>query len=198
MIYLVLHGETEWNRQRRFQGRLDSPLTPDGLAQARRAGTKLAGLIDDAAACLIVSSPLGRARQTAEIVCEAMRVPTERLSLDPRLMEIDLGSWAGLTRDEVEELWPRPLDGSSRYDWYFRSPDGERLDTLTARLREWLADTERGNATTIAVSHGVASRILRGLYANLPMERALSLEITRDVIFKLADGRVDTIRTQAN
>ena len=102
MIYLVLHGETEWNRQRRFQGRLDSPLTPYGLEQARRVGSTLGRLIKDPAMCRLMSSPLGRARQTAEIICAALGVSSVQLALDPRLMEIDLGSWAGLTRAEVE------------------------------------------------------------------------------------------------
>ena len=198
MIYLVLHGETEWNRQRRFQGRLDSPLTSEGLEQARQVGRTLAHLVRDASTCRIISSPLGRSRRTAEIVCEAMGVPIERLSLDARLMEIDLGSWAGLTREEVEAKWPRPLAGANRYDWYFRSPDGEPLETASARLREWLSDTDRNDATAIAVSHGVASRILRGLYANIPMGDALALEVSRDVVFKLADGIIQRIQCQTD
>jgi len=193
MIFLLLHGETEWNRRHRFQGRLDSPLTPHGMQQAHQAGKTLSLLIEDLSKCRIVSSPLGRARQTAEIVCTALSVSLDHLTLDPRLMEIDLGSWAGLTRDEVEAKWPRPLDGATRYDWYFRSPDGEALDTAAARLGEWLADIERASETTITISHGVASRILRGLYTNLPIQQALSLQISRDVIFKLADGCTERI-----
>ena len=193
MIYLVLHGETEWNRQRRFQGRLDSPLTPEGLEQANRVGIALSRIVENVAGCQIVSSPLGRARHTAEVICEKLKMPPTRLVLDPRLMEIDLGSWAGLTRANVEERWPRPLEGANRYDWYFRSPDGERLDAVTARLRQWLTDTANSGAITIAVTHGIASRILRGLYACLSMEQALSLEISRDAIFRLANRKIEKI-----
>ena len=75
--------------------------------------------------------------------------------------------------DEVEARWPRPLDGAGRYDWYFRSPDGETLDDLTARVRQWLADAA-GRDRMIAVSHGVTSRCLRGLYGGLETSEALS------------------------
>ena len=63
-IYLVRHGETEWNRARRYQGWSDSPLTVRGLAQAEAIGKKLCG-ISEAASAEIVSSPIGRARHTA-------------------------------------------------------------------------------------------------------------------------------------
>jgi len=196
MIFLLLHGETEWNRQRRFQGRLDSPLTPDGVQQARRVGMTLSALTKDLASCRIVSSPLGRARQTAQIVCTALGISSDSLKLDPRLMEIDLGSWSGFTREEVEAKWPRLLDGTSLYDWYFRSPNGEPLETISARLREWLTDIQQTPGTTIAITHGIASLILRGLYTNLPIQEVFSLEFSRDTIFKLSDGRVESIRPQ--
>ena len=72
MFYLTLHGETEWNRDRRFQGQLDSPLTEHGVEQAHRMGVTLRELIGDATGYVIVSSPLGRARRTAEIIREVL------------------------------------------------------------------------------------------------------------------------------
>jgi len=196
MILLVLHGETEWNRQHRFQGRLDSPLTPDGVQQARRAAKALSVQIKDLADYRIVCSPLGRARQTMEIICSVLGLSSGHVKLDPRLMEIDLGSWSGLTRDEIEAKWPRILDGANGYDWYLRSPDGEPLEAITARLREWLTDVEQTPGTTIAISHGLASLILRGLYTNLTLQEVFNLEFSRDTIFKLSDGRLDSIRPQ--
>ena len=192
MFYLTLHGETEWNRDRRFQGQLDSPLTEHGVEQAHRMGVTLRELIGDATGYVIVSSPLGRACRTAEIICEVLGIEPRQIETDARIAEINLGSWAGLTRGEVEARWPRPLDGAGRYDWYFRSPDGETLDDLTARVRQWLADAA-GRDRMIAVSHGVTSRLLRGLYGGLETSEALSLEVSRDVVFRLHDKCVDRV-----
>jgi broad specificity phosphatase PhoE len=193
VIYLVLHGETEWNRERRFQGRLDSPLTPTGREQAGRAGQILARLIDDPSAWTLTSSPLGRARETAGVIGDALGIEPGAIELDERLAEFDLGSWSGLTRAAIEARWPRMLDDASRYDWYFRSPDGETLADLTERLRGWLADVGQTGQSKIAVTHGVASRVLRGLYAGLAVEAAIALEISRDVIFRLSAGSIDRI-----
>jgi broad specificity phosphatase PhoE len=192
VFYLTLHGETEWNLERRFQGQLDSPLTEHGVQQARRMGVTLRELLVDSTGYAVVSSPLGRARRTAEIICEALGIESRRIETDARIAEINLGSWAGLTRNEVETRWPGTLDGAGRYDWYFLSPDGERLDDFTARLRQWLDDIARRDRI-IAVSHGVTSRILRGLYAGIAESQALTLEVSRDVVFRLHDGLIDRI-----
>jgi broad specificity phosphatase PhoE len=190
MIYLALHGETEWNRERRFQGRLDSPLTTHGIEQAHRMGAALKRIIGHGKSWAVASSPLGRAQTTARIICEAIGIDAEHLELDERLAEIDLGSCAGLTREEVQTGRPGSLDGTNRYDWYFRSPDGESFDAVSARLCSWLNAVERRPHPTIAVTHGVASRVLRGIYANLSIYASLGLEVTRDAVFLLADGRI--------
>ncbi|HKN02087.1 MAG TPA: histidine phosphatase family protein [Candidatus Binataceae bacterium] len=192
MIYLTLHGETEWNRQRRFQGQLDSPLTEHGVQQARLMGTTLRVLLGDSTGCTIVSSPLGRAHRTAEIICEVLGIAPKQIETDARLAEINLGSWAGCTRDEVKARWPGALDDTGRYDWYFRSPDGESLDDVTTRVRQWLSDTAARDRR-IAVSHGVTSRILRGIYGGIAKPVALTLEVSRDVVFRLHDGSIDRI-----
>lgn len=192
MFYLTLHGETEWNRERRFQGQLDSPLTRRGLEQAHRMGTTLRELLGDSTGCTIVSSPLGRAHRTAEIICEVLGIPSREIETDARLAEIDLGSWAGLTREEAATRWPKALDGSGRYDWYFRSPDGETHAALSSRVRQWLSDNAQRDRL-IAVSHGVTSRILRGLYGGIGEAAALELEVSRDVVFRLHDGSIDRI-----
>ncbi|MGC1676029.1 MAG: histidine phosphatase family protein [Candidatus Binataceae bacterium] len=95
MFYLTLHGETEWNRERRFQGQLDSPLTGLGVEQAYRMGAILRELLSDSTPSAIVSSHLGRARRTAEIICQVLGIAPSEIETDARLAEIDLGSWAG-------------------------------------------------------------------------------------------------------
>jgi broad specificity phosphatase PhoE len=192
VFFLTLHGETEWNRERRFQGQLDSPLTEHGVQQAHLMGVTLRELLGDSAACAVVSSPLGRAHRTAEIICRVLGLEPRQIETDARLAEINLGSWAGMTRQEVEALWPGALDAAGRYDWYFRSPDGETLDAVTARVRHWLSDTARRDRM-IAVSHGVTSRLIRGLHGGVEESEALMLEVSRDVVFRLDGGSIDRI-----
>jgi broad specificity phosphatase PhoE/ribosomal protein S18 acetylase RimI-like enzyme len=192
-IYVTLHGETEWNQQRRFQGRLDSALTETGREQARRAGVTLQRLIGGSTEVLIVISPLGRALETARVICKTLNVDFGRVEIDSRLAEIDLSSWAGLTREEVGKRWPDLVHGAGRYDWYFRSPDGERFEDLADRLAAWLTAARERSVVTIAVTHGVASRVLRGVYAGLPREKAITLENNRNVLFRLCDGFVDSV-----
>jgi probable phosphoglycerate mutase len=156
-IYLLRHGETEWNAVHRFQGKLDSPLTQRGVAQAEQCGRMLAAVVGKVDA--MVASPLGRARQTAEII-HALGVYPE-LRLDERLAEVSLGCWDGLTHARIDAGWPGARDGATRYDWYFRSPDGESHASAEARLRDWLGEQQ---GTVVAVAHGLVGRILRGVY----------------------------------
>jgi broad specificity phosphatase PhoE len=186
------HGETVWNRERRFQGRLDSPLTERGLAQARRMGETLAGRVADREQLAIVASPLGRARETAAAVCRVLEASPDRIETDARLTEIDVGIWSGLTYAEIAERWPDAITPARRRDWFFRSPDGETYDEIAARVRSWLDDAA-ARSTLIVVAHGITSRLLRGLYLGLPRSELLRLELSQDAIFKLADGTVERL-----
>src|SRR4051812_24393478 len=105
MIYLVRHGETEFNLLGRLQGRFDSPLTPKGVTQAEAIGRHLrtlVGLPDD---WIVVSSPLARTVRTAEIIRAETGIASDVIT-DHRLREISMGSWDGLSREEIEERWP--------------------------------------------------------------------------------------------
>ena len=187
-IFLVRHGETEWNRSRRYQGWSDSPLTPHGVAQAEAIGKRLR-VLPEAAAAEIVASPLGRARRTAEIIAERLGRHAP-LRFDDRLKEISLGSWDGLHRTEIASLAPGIFD-HDYFEWYFRTPDGETYDAFAGRIAAWLA--EAGEAPVIVVAHGVVTRVLRGLYAELPRSEALSLPVPQDRVFRLAGGAIEEI-----
>jgi broad specificity phosphatase PhoE len=189
-ILLVRHGETEWNRERRHQGRFDSPLTERGIAQARAIGRRLATL-PEAIAAPIVASPQGRARHTAEIIRDELR-GTGALHMDDRLREQSVGSWDGLTYHEIEAEAPGVFDGEGSHAWYFRPFDSESYDAFASRLGEWLGEQDEA-APVIAVAHGLVSRVLRGLYAHLPREVALTLPVPQDKIFRLSGGSIETI-----
>jgi broad specificity phosphatase PhoE len=185
-IYLIRHGETEWNAQGRFQGKLDSALTETGVKQAEAIGRCLAGL--DLSLDAFVSSPLGRTRQTAAIIAGSAHLPAAQC--DDRLAEVSLGSWDGLTHFDIDAQWPGLLDGSTPFDWFFRSPDGETYDSAFQRAECWL---EERQGVTLAVSHGLISRIIRGAYCGLSRTDALSLPVPQDVIWKLSSGRIEPI-----
>ena len=185
-ILLVRHGETEWNRERRYQGWSDSSLTARGLAQAEAIGRYLC-IHPDAHGATIVASPIGRARRTAEIIAECLG-HSASLRFDERLREISLGSWDGRDRREIRSLMGKEF---TEFEWYFRTPDGENYDGFAGRIAGWL--DEVGDGPVIAVCHGVVTRVLRGLYAGLPRPDALRLAVPQDRIFRLADGMIEEI-----
>lgn len=138
-IILARHGETDWNRERRWQGHADRPLNDTGREQAEALAAELAG--EPIAA--VYSSDLMRAHETARVVAD-------RLGLDvvtvPGLRERRFGSWEGLQDVEVERLYPDsngPPDGESRVDM---------LDRVLESL-EAIADANR-DRTVLVVSHG--------------------------------------------
>ena len=99
-LLLVRHGLTDWNREGRFQGHLDPPLSDDGREQARLIATRLAASAKEPAR-RIVSSPLLRALETAEIIAEALGLPTDKVVRDARLRELGQGAWEGRTHAEL-------------------------------------------------------------------------------------------------
>jgi len=190
-IFLVRHGETEWNRTRRYQGWSDSPLTDQGRAQAKAIGRLLSKLPEIGSADL-VASPIGRARHTAEIIRECLG-RSEPLRFDDRLRELSFGTWDGLTRAEIAALMPGAFDEERRDEWYFATPDGETYEVFAGRVGAWLAEAQAGDRPLIVVTHGVVTRILRGLYAGLPRAAAMRLPVPQDRLFRLAAGAIEEI-----
>jgi len=186
-IYLVRHGETEWNRDGRLQGQQNSSLTARGREQAGQLGRLLSRLLGPQQR-LIQASPLGRALETAAIIRQ--HVPGPELMIDSRLQEMTLGSWEGLTRTEVNKLCKGVVGGDSNAEWWFRAPGGESYDHFQERVRSWLAEQ---SGAVIAVSHGITTRMIRGEYLELSRHERLSLPVPHGVIWRLRGGAVETI-----
>lgn len=190
MIYLCRHGQTFHNREGRLQGRFESDLTPLGRAQARA----MAALLDDMvpaherAPWRLVASPLRRAHDTAKAISERLGLAVE---LDERLVEIDVGEWSGRLREEVRGENPHLLGDDA---WGFHAPGGETYEAMTARLGAWLSEqAAEPERRLIVVSHGVAGRLLRGLYGGLSKDETLRQDIPQDAVFRLADGHIARI-----
>jgi broad specificity phosphatase PhoE len=193
MIYLIRHGQTEMNKVGRFQGRLDSPLTALGEAQARRVGARLKALAAEVGgAWAIDASPLGRTRRTAELVAEGMGLAVRRY--DPRLAEVDFGPWEGLTRDEIVALRP---DLAEVRAFFLRCPDGETYEALTSRARSWMDEALAAREHIVAVSHAGVGRLMRGLCLGLTLDEIRALDTPQDVVFRLADGAVERFECAA-
>ena len=186
MIYLLRHGQTEFNREGRLQGRLDSPLTELGLEQARRMGATVREVVDEPARWTLVSSPLGRARRTAEIVRDVCGLPGP-IVFDERLSEIHVGDWEALNREEIEAVAPGVIGTPG---WLLTAPGGETYAVAAARLGAWLAEVnEADGRRRLVVCHGVAGRILRGLYAGVSPDEVWSAPSPpQDAVFRLHQG----------
>ncbi|MGP4753816.1 histidine phosphatase family protein [Agrobacterium pusense] len=187
-IYLLRHGETVWNSLGRFQGQQDSPLTSRGNEQADQVAHLLRdALHNDDQLFQMQISPLGRVRQTADRV--QAKVPLPYIE-DDRLVEVTTGSWDGMTRFEIDNEFPGHLDGSNAFDWYFRAPDGESFDDVCKRATSWISDIRH---PTIAISHGLFGRILRGVLLGLSKREMLELPVPQDGFYRLADGRCELV-----
>lgn len=144
-LLLARHGETDWNREGRWQGHADVSLNDRGREQARALAAQLA----DEPIDVIYASDLARAHETALIVAEQKRMP---VTTDAGLREIDVGRWSGLTPDEIARCFP----GMTTHD-------GETNDQHLARVVDAfrrIATRERGRRVLV-VSHGKTLRVIR-------------------------------------
>jgi probable phosphoglycerate mutase len=150
-------------------------------------GRLLSTLADDQGSWSVVSSPLGRAYHTARLVCEAAAFDGS-IETDERLAELSVGDFEGLTRDEILALAPETEFGPG---WLFNAPGGESEAQLRTRLAAWLADADVADSRTyVAVSHGVAGKMLRHLYAGEPLHGATP---PQDSVFRLVAGRIERL-----
>ena len=162
------HGRTEWNATGRFQGQLDPPLDDEGRSQAARTAPHLlAGLSPEDT--VVVSSDLARAAETAATLTALLGVS---LRLDPRLREHGLGSWEGLTREEVAARHPEQYA-----DWMAGRPvrgrGGEEASEVAARGLAALAELPAASVAVVVTHGGTASRLLEALLEVGPGHRRM-------------------------
>jgi broad specificity phosphatase PhoE len=186
-LLLMRHGETVWNHEHRFTTRTDVPLSEAGRGQAEQAAERLADTVIDR----IYSSPLGRARFTAEAVA-GRRSPAPEIVVDERLTEIDAGPFEGKTE---EELADGPLADQFRR-WHSDAepefPEGaEPFDRALARAAAFLDDHEGEDGTTLVVTHGSLARLMVSSYflgGPPPLHRHLWLDNCRLAVVEWRGG----------
>jgi broad specificity phosphatase PhoE len=190
MIYLVRHGETVWNVDGRQQGHQDSPLTPVGIEQAGSVGRVLRQRILYSNNLSVETSPLGRARETAAIIASEIGVDPDRIVISPLLIEHNWGEWQGLTWEEIEEKYPGAWQARESDKWRYVVPGGDSYEQLTLRTRRWL-EGKLLAPITIAVTHEMISRTIRGSYIGLPHVETLRLSHRHDRIYSLNNGKIE-------
>ncbi|MDO5096800.1 MAG: histidine phosphatase family protein [Peptostreptococcaceae bacterium] len=169
-LYITRHGETEYNQKHILQGNSDSPLTQKGLDGAK----KLADFLEPIPFEKIISSNLGRAVKTAEIIAEKRG---QQVIQNPVVAEIGFADWQGKTREEIciNEQSER------NYRYYFERPDlyrpiknAESFDSLFSRARTFLSEmkelaTRIPDANVLLVTHGAYIKALLAVASNLPL-----------------------------
>ena len=160
LLMFARHGETDWNRDRRFQGHADPPLNAAGRTQAEDLARSLAGEQFDAIYC----SDLLRAHETATIVGTHLEL---RVTPCPGLREIDVGSWSGLTVDEISERFP---GGYERWLQGEPAHDGETREQLTARVTSSVRKIVGAHAggRLLLVAHGGVIRSVQRVALGAP------------------------------
>jgi len=152
-LYILRHGETEWNAQGRMQGALNSPLTPTGRAQAERQASILAQC--DLSGFDVISSPQGRAFETAGI---ALARQVSHIRTDDGLREIGVGLWAGRLRSDLSQGTDITEGPDGALALYERAPEGEGFAALEQRCEAFLKTISR---PSVLITHGITSRMLR-------------------------------------
>ncbi len=128
-MWLVRHGQTDWNLRGIYQGQSDIPLNETGISQARQLARDLAGIRFNA----VYASDLSRARHTAEIIARELGLT---VNLDPRLREINQGVWEGKTIEHVQETYKPDF---SRNPKYITTPRAEGAESLADVIRRMVA-----------------------------------------------------------
>jgi probable phosphoglycerate mutase len=187
-LYFVRHGETDWNRAQRYQGRRDIPLNDTGRSQARRNGRVLAEALGAAAGSLdYVASPLLRARETMELVRTELALPAAGYRTDDRLSEIHYGHWEGQLWSELPRTDPEGYAARQADPWSWQPTGGESYRMLSQRVALWLADMHRD---AVVVAHGGVSRALRGLVLRLEGADVTRLPVPQDKVLLVQDGSI--------
>ena len=200
-LYLVRHGQTQWNAIGRYQGWKDSPLTALGRQQAAANGD----LLRREGVDRIVASPLGRTRQTTQIIVDRIeRDPIERdpidrdsverspvecdpIEFDDRLREVNVGDWGGMTLDDVRAQYPAQWEARSADPIGHRPPNGENRMELQQRVAPLIDEIIAAGVDRIAiVSHGITTRVILNHLLRLTVDEQLAFTVPNDCVYRCA------------
>lgn len=185
LLYVIRHGQTDWNAEGRLQGQQDIELNALGRRQATGNGEKLAELLGDSVDSFdFIASPLSRTRETMERVRAAMALDPKAYRTDERLVELSFGDWEGFTIPQMHAISADKVFARNIGKWDF-IPPGERAESyeiLSWRVGSWLQSVDR---PTVCVSHGGVVRSIFRLIGEVPPADAADLGIPQDRILRV-------------
>ncbi len=169
-LWLIRHGETDWNVEGRWQGHADIPLNANGIAQAVTMAEKLQWIPFAA----VYASDLIRARETAVILAKKIKLPVNR---EPRLREIDQGEWEGMLVGEIEARYAERFQQRSKDPFSVAPPGGETALQVLTRACAAIEDIVQSypQEEVAVIGHGFVFALLRLHYQNLPKEKLWDL-----------------------
>jgi probable phosphoglycerate mutase len=190
-LYLIRHGETDWNARRLLQGRRDIPLNAVGQGQAVVSGTCLKWLLPDATTVAFIASPLGRTRQTMEIIRQQLGLDAADYRTDERLVEINFGEWEGLDWQQIAERQPERYQARQADPLNFIPTDGENYPHVFERVGSLLNSLQRD---TVLVAHAGVLRSCLALLTDVPDTEVPLLEIPQDQVLMIRGARFAWMR----
>lgn len=192
-IYMIRHGETDWNKERKLQGQVDIPLNAFG----RHLAEETAPALKDIPFSAVYTSPLSRARETAELVMAGRQVP---LIEEPRIVEMGFGEYEGLCCNEDGWNIPDPdfrnfFDAPEKY----QPPRGGETfrqvsDRLESFLKELLGNQKLRDKTVLLSTHGAALCGILRLIKQNPLERYWDGGVHKNCAVTIAEAAGNEIR----
>jgi 2,3-bisphosphoglycerate-dependent phosphoglycerate mutase len=175
-LFLLRHGETDWNKARRVQGHIDRPLNEQGFAQARAAATAIRALHVQRPFNFVIVSDLERARQTAQLAAEHLSFDH---AIDAQWRERNFGVLESLTHDEMLAQQPTVYAGWKSGEPDFQLTEGESLRQFSARVHQVLLATieQYAGQRVLVVTHGGVVDMARRIVENAPLSMPRGYEI---------------------
>ena len=185
-IYLLRHGQTLWNAEGRYQGQLDSVLTPKGKEQAEANALKLSQYID-IKKVKFFASPLGRAKVTAEIIAQCNGMESSKIIFEQDIQEFNYGIFEGQTKEYCKEVYAQEFFDREADKYNYVLEGGESYVKVFERLKRWLVSVQN-EEIIVVVAHEMINRALRGIYCNMTTDKMLTLRQENDVLIKLKNN----------
>jgi len=184
-IFVIRHGETDWNLAGRLQGHHDVPLNDLGREQAAHAARVVERLSGGSAGLDYVASPLSRTAQTMAILRGELGLAPNTFRRDERLKELAFGRWEGLSWKELRRRDPIALAARRADPWNFVPPAGESYAMLSERVLPAIGELHRD---CVVVTHGGVIRALLHALTGMPPHEAVELPVRQGAVYLIEDG----------
>ncbi len=186
-IYFIRHGETDWNKQGRYQGQSDIALNQTGIEQGKTNGVILQEIFRQKnlqpSDFNWFSSPLSRTKETAKIIRAQLAQPLPQVNIDERLIELSFGVCEGFRHDELDDelaaVLPKRGERGSEF-WSLKVSGSETYVEASKRINSFLSEI---NKPTIIISHGGIARVFRHIIANTPQIEVVNWVAPQNAIF---------------